>query len=61
MAPVSNLTGRDASQPVTEIGLLVTCSQAERLEDMARVQVITLGEFLRRIISSHTEDHCLAK
>ena len=61
MAPVSNLTGQDPSQPVTEIALLVTRSQADRLEDMARVQGITLGQFLRRIISSHAEEHCLAK
>ena len=61
MAPVSNLTGRDLSQPVTEIALLVTRSQADRLEDMARIQGITLGQFLRRIISSHAEEHCLAK
>ena len=61
MAPVRHLTGQDFSQPVTEIALLMTRSEADRLEDMARVQGITLGQFLRRILSSHAEEHCLAK
>lgn|GEM_PF-2636911 len=66
MPSVSPSANANPAPAVTEISLLITASQAEWLEQAARHQGITLGQFLRRIISTHplavnADSVCLAK
>lgn len=66
MPSVSPPANANPAPAVTEISLLIPASQAEWLEQAARHQGITLGQFLRRIISSHplavnADSVCLAK